>query len=277
MRLPDFIIIGAQKAGTTFAYSALTGRRSSDPEGREYGHPLIDPAARKELHFFDTPAFFNKGIDWYSQQFPEPTEPYNDGRETITGEASPYYLFHPHAARRAAEVVPDAKLIVFLRDPVERAYSDWRHTMLGPGEELSFEDAIEAEEERLAGELEKMLEDERYRSRPHRRYSYLARGVYLPQLEEWFYHFDRRQFLIVESSDLHNTPHQELSRMQRFLGVVEQELDLPHGSNASAAREEEAGMEAVPPMKPVTRERLRGYFEPHNQRLYKYLGRNFGW
>ena len=112
-RLPDFVIIGAQRCGTSSLYSYLIE------------HPQIAPATRKELHYFDLN--YAAGDEWYRSQFPQfPDTPF-DGRLTVTGEASPYYLFHPMAAERCASVVPDAKLIVMVRDPVERAYSHYHH------------------------------------------------------------------------------------------------------------------------------------------------------
>ena len=97
----------------------------------------------------------------------------------LTGEATPYYLFHPHAAGRLAELIPHAKLIVLLRDPVTRALSHYQHNLAMRCESLSFEEAIQAEPERLAGELEKMMNDPAYYSYNHQQYSYLARGYML--------------------------------------------------------------------------------------------------
>jgi Sulfotransferase domain len=102
--LPDFVIIGAQKGGTNFLYHLLTH------------HPLVEPAAFKEVHFFDS--HFDKGIEWYCRYFPHPK--LKGGRRTITGEATPYYLFHPLVAKRMAEIVPQARLIALLRNPVNR-------------------------------------------------------------------------------------------------------------------------------------------------------------
>ncbi|MBA3426416.1 MAG: sulfotransferase [Rubrobacter sp.] len=160
--LPDFLIIGAQKAGTTFLYYLLCQ------------HPYVAPTSEKELHFFDSQKF-NKGEGWYRSNFPPPTS--ENGHKVITGEASPYYIYHPLAARRAAQVVPHARLIVLLRNPVDRAYSDYQNRLREGNEFLGFEEAIEAEEERIKGEKEKMLADEGYSSASHRRHSYLARGV----------------------------------------------------------------------------------------------------
>src|SRR5687768_14227353 len=102
-RLPDFLIIGAQKCVTTYLYRTLVE------------HPLVLPALRKEVHFFDNG--YRRGLAWYRGYFPV-----RAGAD-ISGEASPYYFFHPHAPRRIKECVPGVKLILLLRHPVMRAYS----------------------------------------------------------------------------------------------------------------------------------------------------------
>jgi hypothetical protein len=104
----------------------------------------------------------------------------------LTGEATPSYAYYPHALRRIAETVPEAKLILLLRDPVERAFSHYKHAKRLGKEELSFEEAISAEGERLRGEEEKLLEDDTYNSFPYMYQSYLRRGHYAEQVERVF-------------------------------------------------------------------------------------------
>src|SRR5215210_506392 len=169
--LPDFLILGTEKGGTSTLYWTLCQ------------HPLIEPATKKEVHFFDSRKWFEKDVRWYRSQFP--ALPPGDGPKTVTGEASPYYLLHPHTPRRAFVTVPEAKLIALLRNPVDRAYSAYRHKVRRGQETLSFEEALEEEEERTVGELGKMLADETYRSRAYPLYSYQARGIYVDQLIRW--------------------------------------------------------------------------------------------
>ena len=252
--LPDFVIIGGKKCGTTFLYHLLSR------------HPYVAPAVDKEVHFFDIR--FDWGTDWYRSHFPAPVK--KEGRRVITGEASPFYLYHPHAARRAAETVPRAKLIALLRDPVDRAYSDYHHKARRGHEPLTFEQAIEAEENRLRGEKEKMLADEGYRSRNFRAFSYLSRGVYVDQIMAWREFFDADQMLILKSEDMFEDTPQTLKRVADFLDLPAWEPDLP----TTPETRNEGG---YTPISPATRQRLRDYFEPHNQRLYDYLGVDFGW
>jgi hypothetical protein len=234
-RLPDFIIIGAQRCGTSSLYSYLIQ------------HPQIAPAARKELHYFDLN--YAAGNEWYRSQFPD--EPF-DGRLAITGEASPYYLFHPMATERCASVVPDAKLIVMVRDPVKRAYSHYHHEVRKGRETLTFEEAIDREPERLAGERDKLIADPNYKSQPYQSYSYLARGLYTDQLKTWRKYFATNQILAVSSDLLFENADAEYSRVLEFLQI--DPIQLPEYRQRNAGHYE--------PMAEQTRERLNEYFEP---------------
>src|SRR5690606_121408 len=106
-----------------------------------------------------------------------------NGSPLITGEASPYYMFHPLAARRAKQVCPRARLIVALRNPTERAYSHYHHEKRKRREPLSFEEALAQEDQRLAGEGERIINGSVTSSFTHQHYSYKARGNYARQLK----------------------------------------------------------------------------------------------
>jgi hypothetical protein len=254
--LPDFLVIGTQKGGTTSFYRLLTR------------HPRVRAATTKEVHYFDV--HFAKGIDWYASHFPAA----NDGAgRTLTGEASPYYLYHPHAARRASQALPDVKLIALLRDPVDRAYSDYNHKRREGREPLSFEEAVAAEKDRIAGEREKMLADESYQSVNYRRYSYLSRGIYADQIEEWNRYFARDQMLVIKSEDFFSDPLSTLATSLSFLDLPRWEPpDQDLAGNPDVRHEGSYGT-----MDPKVRRRLEAHFEPHNRRLYDHLGTDFGW
>lgn len=249
--LPDFLIIGAQKGGTTFLYHLLCQ------------HPYVEPAATKEVHFFDIN--FDRGVEWYRSRFSPPTQ--KEGRKVLTGESSPYYIYHPHAAQRAAQVVPGVRLIALLRNPVDRAFSDYNHKAREGRESLSFEEAIASEEERLRGEKERMLADETYSSPNYRRFSYLSRGVYVDQLEDWRGYFDEGQLLVLKSEDFFEDPQAVFERVLEFLG-------LPYQGTGVTGERNEGEYDQ---MDPATRRRLEDYFEPHNKRLYDFLGVDLGW
>ena len=131
--LPSFIIIGAQRCGTTSLYDYLSH------------HPQIIPSPVKELFYFDD--YYTRPIEWYKSFFPTKKEQEKLERDlvasVITGEASPSYFFHPYAAKRIKETLPQIKLILVLRDPIERAYSHYTHIKRVNREPLSFEEAIE--------------------------------------------------------------------------------------------------------------------------------------
>ncbi len=207
--LPDFLIIGTQKGGTTSLYLYLNE------------HPNIGGAVIKEIHFFDKN--YHLGLSWYRAQFPTPLRKLytRDIRKQnyIIGEASPNYIIHPHTPERIAKILPHVKLIALLRNPVERAYSQYRHNVARGYEQLSFADAIEAEEERTREEKEKVLSDEQYNSTVFSRYSYLARGIYVDQLKNWLNFFPEEQLLLLKSEELNSEPTEIFKQTLAFLNV----------------------------------------------------------
>lgn len=249
-RLPEFVILGVQRGGTTSLYDYLTT------------HPRIAKAKRKEVHFFDLR--FTEGVDWYRSQFPWSLRL---RRTTITGEASPYYVFHPAVPERMAEVCPDAKLILLMREPIDRAFSHYQLSRRRGWDDLSFADAVRAEHERLAGEAEKLF-DPAYTSFNYQNLSYVARGLYADQIETWLKYFPREQFLFLRSEDLYADPAAVLNSSLGFLGLGP--LELP----AYAHRNLGGYAEGVDPQ---TREELEAFYRPHNERLVSLLGPEFTW
>jgi hypothetical protein len=232
--LPDFVIIGAQKGGTSFLYYLLTR------------HPLVEPAARKELHFFDQPEHFENGAEWYRRCFPRLSS--KDGQRSITGEATPYYLFDPPVAKRMAEIVPTARLIALLRNPIERAYSHYQMQVKRGTEPRTFEEAIEQQHS-----------------------SYVSRGIYVDQLLRWFEFFSKEQMLILKSEDFFERPVEILKVVLTFLDLPDwqpEASELQHRRHTGTYKQK---------MDPSTRRRLEAYFEPYNQRLYECLDVDFGW
>jgi len=265
--LPDFLIIGGQRCGTSSLYYYLIE------------HPGISSAFTKEPHYFDE--HFAKGTGWYRTQFSTTLHKEYVKKvlrhDFLTGEGTPYYILHPHAPRRASEIVPHAKLIALLRNPVDRAYSQYWIEKAANFETLSFEDAINCEQERLAGELERMLEEENYYSYNYRHYSYLKRGIYVDQLENWMSYFPREQLLILRSEDLYNDPQAVLKQTLEFLAAKSGELNKEYQNYRRPSKKGYRKKEVPPKMDPEIRKRLVEYFEPHNARLYNLLGVDFGW
>ncbi len=247
--LPDFLIIGGMKCGTTALYEYIVQ------------HPLVRPALVKEVHFFD--AKYYKGLGWYRMHFPLGTR----GRKWMTCEASPYYLFHPAVSARIQATLPEVKLIAVLRNPVERAYSHYQHTRRKGYETLSFEEAVDQEEARLEGERERLLNDVRYRSSTYSAYSYVARGIYWKQLEPYFARFPAEQIHLVRSEDMRSNPQQVVDEVAAFLG-------LPAARVADSVPRNIGDYRAD--WTPV-HERLAAYYAPHNARLKDLTGRDFMW
>lgn len=259
--LPDFLILGAAKCGTTTLYAYLEKS------------PHVAWSIRKETFFFDRT--FHRGLSWYRAFFPFESERRRvlaaGGGPYLVGEGTPDYLFHPHAARRAKSVLPEAKLVVILRNPVDRAYSFYRHQIQRVAEPLTFEEAVEREEERLAGELERMLRDERYASDARQNHSYVTRGRYLEQIERWLEHYPRERMLVLLMDDLVARPAETVRSMTDFLGLPE--IDTGNAGKPIRALESVK----LAPMSSTVRERLVEYFRPHNARLEAFLGRELDW
>jgi Sulfotransferase domain len=258
--LPDFLIVGAQRSGTTSLYRYLLA------------HPQVLPASpSKGVHYFDKHP--GKSLRWYRAHFP--TEAARRRREDrfggpiVTGEGSPYYLFHPHAPARAAAAVSNARIIAMLRDPVERAYSHYQQEYARGFEDAdTFERAIDLEPERLAGERERMLADPGYDSHELQHHSYLARGEYVDQVVAWREHFPEEQVLVICAERFFAEPAATYADVLRFLG-------LPHPPETPSFKAYNArpskGMSAE------TRARLRAHFAEPNRRLEEYLGTTMGW
>lgn len=245
--LPDFLVIGAQKAGTTALYAYLRW------------HPGITGPSWKEVSFFDR--HWWRGEAWYRGQFPLRPK----GR--LLGEASPSYLFHPLAPGRVRSLVPDVTLVALLRNPVDRAYSHYQHEVALGREPLSFEDALAAEEERTRGEVERLVADPRAFSRAWWDHTYVARGRYAEQLERWLDVFPREQLLVLLSEELGEKPGETYASVLAFLGAAPHSLE---GYPRVFERE-------YAPMRPATRAALAETFAEPNRRLEQLLGRQLGW
>ena len=244
--LPDFLILGAQKAGTTALYAYLRW------------HPEITGPSFKEVSFFDR--HYAKGERWYRAHMPV-------RRRSLVGEASPSYLFHPLAPERVAGMLPGARLIALLRNPVDRAFSHYQHEVALGREPLSFEDAVDREDERMQGELERMLRDPSYFSLAWWNYTYVARGRYAEQLERWFAAFPREQLLVLFTEELSADTAATYRRVLDFLGVTARDLEsYPRIFDRDYAD-----------MNPGTRARLHKEFENPNRRLASLLGRDLPW
>lgn len=247
---PSFLIIGAQKAGTSSLFNYL---------GQ---HPDITLPSKKELHFFDLQ--YDKGIEWYESLFPEGINYENQ----ITGEASPYYLFHPLAPEYVRYHYPEIKLIILLRDPVDRAYSHFQMERKRNAEpEPSFTLAIEMENIRISGEEQKILNREILSGTKFQHWSYMKRGLYGQQLQRWLGFFPREQFLIIRSEDFFSSTLLWMQQIHTFLGI----RDIPP-ANLSPVNSNK-----YPELPVSVKDKLKDYFHDDGLLLQKLAGNNFVW
>jgi hypothetical protein len=262
-RLPDWLIIGAMKSGTT---SLATYLRD---------HPGCFVAPEKEVHFFDYEYRWASGPDWYRQRFSGATS------AVLAGEATPSYMHRPEVPARIASVVPGAKLVAILRNPVDRAYSQYWHHRREGREERAFVDAVEDPGD----------------------FDYLGRGRYLEQLERVCEHFPREQLLVTLFDDLEARPRDTFVEVCRFLGLDETVIPSSVGEARNSHRKvlaprtfatmyryeiwdklprrlgrrlHEAMVmpDEYPPLDPDVEAELRARCAPDNRALARWLGRD---
>ena len=241
-RLPQFLGLGVQKGGTTTLQRLLEQ------------HPQVWLPPEKELQFFSL--HYARGVHWYASCFAEAPA----GQRC--GDITPYYLFHPEAPRRIAELLPQARLIVLLRDPVERSLSQYFHSRRLGLEPLDLEAALAAEEERLAGAgLQLAAADGRHRS--HQEHSYRARSRYEQQLERFEQTFRKEQFLLLRSEDLFEDGATAWSHVQAFLDL--DPVPFPEGVAPANAGQGEA-MAVSEPVRDQLRQELQPTYRAMEER-----------
>jgi len=256
--LPDFLVLGGQRCGSTSLYTMLTG------------HPQVMAASHKEPHFFDRN--HRRGEDFYRRLFPlrahiRARERRLGGLPVVTGEATTYYLAHPAVPGRVAAMLPDARLVAILRNPVDRAYSHYQLSVRGGWETRSFEEALAAEPERIAGEAQRLLDDPDFTGHSHRYHSYRTRGLYVEQLERWWAVFPSDRLLVLRSEDMFADPAAVYAELAAFLGLA------PDDRRAFKSR----NRVSYSGMAEDTRRELEAYYAEPNRRLEARLGRSLGW
>jgi hypothetical protein len=255
---PNLLVCGAQRCGTTSMYRALSQ------------HPaILKPVLHKGVHYFDTG--YGNGRSWYQAHFPlrrtADRRRAATGMEPATFESSPYYLFHPLAAERIARDLPGVRVITLLRDPAERAYSAHAHESARGYETEPFERALELEDERLAGEEERILADPTYNSFSHQHHGYLHRGHYIGQLERMAAAVGRDRFCVVDAEDFFTDPEKVWREVVRFLDLPGEPLPVFDRHNARPRA----------PMADSLYRRLLAEFEADDELLAKWWGRLPSW
>jgi hypothetical protein len=256
--LPGFLVVGAQRCGTTSMYRALVQ------------HPAVMKAVlQKGVHYFDTD--YGRGMGWYQGHFPLTAHARWVGRSAgmppVTFEASPYYMFHPLAAERIARDLPGVRLLVMVRDPVERAYSAHAHELARGYETEPFERALELEAARLDGEDERLVADPFYVSLSHQHQAYRARGRYAEQLERMEKLVGRDRIHVVDSAAFFADPGPAFGGVLDFLGLPRRAGVVFDRHNARPRS----------PMTEALRTELEEYFRPYDTRLAGWLGGEPSW
>lgn len=277
MVLPTFIFCGTQRGGTTTIFHYLKQ------------HPEIGMSEKKDVHYFDFN--FNEGKKWYEKQFNN----CQNNKYKAIGEAPTFYIYLKEAPKRIYELLPNVKLIFIFRNPIDRAYSHYWHEIKGGCEYLSFENAINKEEERLSsGNIFNQ-----------QHYSYLDRGKYVIQLKRFKKYFPNEQMLILINKELKENPEKTIKKIYEFL-EVDKDFIVPNQHTRKNKGKQPRNWklqrlkhklpsnfvgrifryaidainlkEGYPPMKPITREKLINYFKSYNNELEELLGKKLdGW
>jgi len=256
--LPDFIIIGAARCGTTSLYEYLMQ------------HPDIYQGVGKEIHYFEQ--LYKRGINWYKVCFPLKIQKFFINnilrKRFLTGEATPRYLDHPAVPKRIQKLIPNVKLIVLLRNPIDRTFSHYAMNVKNGFEKLEFEQAIKNETERVKEAYEFILKTNEH-SLDYYLYAYLERSTYVNKIRRWFEVFPKEQIMIIQSEEFFSNPSKIYNKVLKFLNLPR--FELPEYKKRMGGQYKKNSMD------PDTRKKLSDYFRPHNEELNRLLGINFDW
>ena len=254
--LPNFIVIGVGRGGTTSLYHYLNE------------HPCVIKSAYDELGFFDEN--FHLGLNWYRSMFPTKflkKKIVKEFGKCLTYDVTPSYIRKPWVARRIKELFPKIKLIALLRNPVDKAYSHYHLSLRSGVQKSSFEEIIE-EDVKTFQKFENtnsMIDDKYFRTYIEK--SHLGRGFYAQQLKIWFELFDRKQILILTSEELSTDTNKTMNKIFQFLDLPDYEIpDTTKHNTAIYAN-----------MKIDTRKKLISFYSKYNQDLFKLLNQEFDW
>ena len=251
--LPDILILGAQKSGTTSLFNYLIK------------HPRIRRGRTKEVHYFDLN--HDKEVNWYRAQYPLFLSKKRMQSFSFV-DASPLYFFHGNCPERAHRVVPDARLIILLRCPIERAYSHYQHAFKRGYESRP---CIQAIEEELSGiDPERPIAPLPRETFFHfRQRSYIRRGIYAPQISRWLAYFSREALLILDANQFFLDTRRVMSRVFSHLGhedhpSIDENTVYKRGQYDSLVPDD-------------VRKTLEAFYLEHNNALENLTGSTFSW
>ena len=252
--LPECFVIGVVRSGTTSLYHYL---------GQ---HPCISSSAYDEIGYFDNN--YHLGVNWYKSLFPTKftkNKIIKKHGKFLTNDVTPFYIYNSLVARRILASFPRAKIISNLRNPIDRAYSNYILMYQDGDTTKTFEEMIQIAMDEIEKNKSK-LNDEAYAADTFYQ-NILARGFYADQLKIWFEKFQKKQILIIPSEDLALKPDQVLTKVFEF-------LDLPYFKIKDFTRQNKREYH---PMKDETRKLLVEFYKPHNKKLFDMLGNKFDW
>jgi len=252
--LPECFIIGVVRSGTTSLYHYL---------GQ---HPCIGPSAYDEIGYFDEN--YHLGINWYKSLFPTKftrDKIIKKHGKFLTYDVTPFYIYNPLVTRRIFESFPQAKIISNLRNPIDRAYSNYIIMLQDGDTTKTFEEIVKMEMDEIDKSKSK-LNDESYIVDIFYE-NLLARGFYANQLEVWFEKFQKNQLLMISTEDLAQKTDQVLTKVFEF-------LDLPYFKIRDFTKQNKR---EYPLMKDETRKLLIEFYKPHNEKLYSLINQHFDW
>jgi len=254
--LPDFLVIGVGRGGTTSCFHYLSQ------------HPSIIGSAYDEIGFFDEN--FHLGLNWYRSMFPTKylkkkiTQKFG---KCLTYDVTPSYIWKPWAAQRIKELFPKIKLIVFLRNPTDRAYSQYHLGIKNREPRSSFEETIE-EDMNMFNKFENtnsVIDDEYFMN--YVKESHLGRGLYAQQLKKWFELFDQKHILILTSEELSTDTNKTMNKIFQFLDLPDYEIpDIVKRNTGNYSS-----------MNMDTRKKLTHFYSKYNKDLFKLLSKEFDW
>ena len=246
--LPDFIIIGTVRSGSTSLYYNICE------------HPSVLSADYDEIGFFDSN--YHLGVNWYRSMFPTKKKMDNLKKTTgfaITGEDTPFYFWKKEVSERIFKLLPNVKIISIFRNPIDRAYSNYNLGIRLKTEELSFEDAIEDEM--------KYLEENSFRESIERRRSYLSKGIYANQIQNWLEIFPNNQIHMISTEEMQKNPIETLQKVFKFLDITDYEIPDPQKQKSADYKK----------MNFETRQKLLKFYQPHNEIFFDIIKQRFEW
>ncbi len=261
---PDFIIIGSGRAGTTSLYSYLIQHPNIMTSFSHREQKVAD------LHFFEY--MISSSTNWYRSHFPTNISKkllqLRTKDSVISGEFTSTYMYHPSVPKRIFDLIPNIKLIVILRNPVDKVYSAFSQQFQFKEFTTSFEEYIESELKRIKiienkPDLKTFNEDFESIAVPN----ILRHGIYHTYLKNWLDIFPKKQIYVLDSKDLHDNTQETLDNIFKFLEI--QPVNISDTSKINVGNYSK--------MDKLTRRKLLDFFTPFNDKLNDLLGTKFHW